>query len=510
MSVSGFGRPSVMSLVRSASRSRNGPRRRPPRRRPRPCRRSRPACPAGPRACRGAARVDPFHGRYRATHARPAAARLRPALARLRLRADPSADAAPVRAGDRPPAGGRRRARPRARAGVRRRAADVPHPRLPRRRQALLRAATSAWMEPEAGIGPAATTRRSTACTMPRPRSPAARSGRSRRSSAATSSTPSIPGGGLHHAMPARASGFCIYNDPALAIARARRDGLRVLYVDLDVHHGDGVEAIHAADPGVLTVSFHESGRYLFPGTGFADEIGEGDGGRDDRQRPAPARDGRGGLAGGGDVARPGARGGVPARPRRLPARRRQPRLGSARPSPEHRRPRWAPPPGSSTTSPTSTPAAAGSRPAAAATTCIASCRGAGRSSGWPRAHREAPGETPEAWRERWAAEAQRYGQAPLPRTFDDPPTPTGARDRARRSQRTVDERARGRRATASARRRAEPDPESRRPGPGARVFGWWSSEGQIGLGRCAELAASRPSACRPWRATASPSIGRR
>jgi acetoin utilization protein AcuC len=85
------------------------------------------------------------------------------------------------------------------------------------------------------------------------------------------------PGGGLHHAMAARASGFCIYDDPALAIARARRDGLRVLYIDLDVHHGDGVEAIHAADPGVLTISFHESGRYLFPGTGFADELGDDD-----------------------------------------------------------------------------------------------------------------------------------------------------------------------------------------------------------------------------------------
>jgi acetoin utilization protein AcuC len=84
------------------------------------------------------------------------------------------------------------------------------------------------------------------------------------------------PGGGLHHAMRARASGFCIYNDAALAIARARRDGLRVLYVDLDVHHGDGVQALHAADPGVLTVSFHESGRSLFPGTGFVDELGEG------------------------------------------------------------------------------------------------------------------------------------------------------------------------------------------------------------------------------------------
>lgn len=78
------------------------------------------------------------------------------------------------------------------------------------------------------------------------------------------------PGGGLHHAMPARASGFCVYNDVALAVAAARRAGLRVLYVDLDVHHGDGVEAIHADDPGVMTVSFHESGRSLFPGTGGA------------------------------------------------------------------------------------------------------------------------------------------------------------------------------------------------------------------------------------------------
>jgi acetoin utilization protein AcuC len=85
------------------------------------------------------------------------------------------------------------------------------------------------------------------------------------------------PGGGLHHAMPSRAAGFCIYNDVALAIARARQEGLRVLYIDLDVHHGDGVEVIHAGDPGVMTVSMHESGRYLFPGTGFAWEIGEGE-----------------------------------------------------------------------------------------------------------------------------------------------------------------------------------------------------------------------------------------
>lgn len=84
------------------------------------------------------------------------------------------------------------------------------------------------------------------------------------------------PGGGLHHAMADRASGFCIYDDAALAIARARRDGLRVLYLDFDVHHGDGVEALFWDDPGVMTVSFHESGRYLFPGSGFLDEVGEG------------------------------------------------------------------------------------------------------------------------------------------------------------------------------------------------------------------------------------------
>ena len=84
------------------------------------------------------------------------------------------------------------------------------------------------------------------------------------------------PGGGLHHAMRTRASGFCVYNDVALAIARARHDGLRVLYLDFDVHHGDGVQALHYADPGVLTISFHESGRSLFPGTGFVGEMGEG------------------------------------------------------------------------------------------------------------------------------------------------------------------------------------------------------------------------------------------
>jgi len=82
------------------------------------------------------------------------------------------------------------------------------------------------------------------------------------------------PGGGLHHAMPDRAGGFCVYNDPALAVARARRDGHRVLYVDLDVHHGDGVQRIFWDDPGVLTLSVHETGDALFPGSGFVDELG--------------------------------------------------------------------------------------------------------------------------------------------------------------------------------------------------------------------------------------------
>ena len=88
------------------------------------------------------------------------------------------------------------------------------------------------------------------------------------------------PGGGLHHAMPDRASGFCIYDDPALAIARARRDGLRVLYVDLDVHHGDGVQAIHWADPGVLTLSIHETGPVPVPGDRRGGGAGRG------RRRP--------------------------------------------------------------------------------------------------------------------------------------------------------------------------------------------------------------------------------
>ncbi|WP_432928823.1 acetoin utilization protein AcuC [Microbispora sp. CA-135349] len=81
--------------------------------------------------------------------------------------------------------------------------------------------------------------------------------------------------GGLHHAMPGAASGFCVYNDPAVAIAWLLSQGAtRIAYVDVDVHHGDGVQAAFYNDPRVLTISLHESPRTLFPGTGFPEETG--------------------------------------------------------------------------------------------------------------------------------------------------------------------------------------------------------------------------------------------
>jgi len=84
------------------------------------------------------------------------------------------------------------------------------------------------------------------------------------------------PSGGLHHAHRDRASGFCTYDDPAIACKWLKDRGHRVAYVDVDVHHGDGVEDIFYSDPDVLTISLHESGRYLFPGTGFPEDSGTG------------------------------------------------------------------------------------------------------------------------------------------------------------------------------------------------------------------------------------------
>jgi acetoin utilization protein AcuC len=82
-------------------------------------------------------------------------------------------------------------------------------------------------------------------------------------------------GGGLHHAMRASASGFCVYNDPAIAITWLLAQGAeRVAYVDIDVHHGDGVQAAFYDDPRVLTISLHETPALLFPGTGWPAETG--------------------------------------------------------------------------------------------------------------------------------------------------------------------------------------------------------------------------------------------
>ncbi len=84
--------------------------------------------------------------------------------------------------------------------------------------------------------------------------------------------------GGLHHAMADRASGFCVFNDPVLAIQALTKAGMRVAYVDIDCHHGDGVQAAFYDTDEVLTVSVHESGAFIFPGTGFTNETGAGNG----------------------------------------------------------------------------------------------------------------------------------------------------------------------------------------------------------------------------------------
>lgn len=86
------------------------------------------------------------------------------------------------------------------------------------------------------------------------------------------------PAGGLHHALPSRASGFCVYDDPAVAIAWLLGQGVsRIAYVDVDVHHGDGPQTIFYRDPRVLTISLHQDGRTLFPGTGSVSEQGADD-----------------------------------------------------------------------------------------------------------------------------------------------------------------------------------------------------------------------------------------
>jgi acetoin utilization protein AcuC len=87
--------------------------------------------------------------------------------------------------------------------------------------------------------------------------------------------------GGLHHAHHSRAAGFCVFNDPALAIAWLLKESsgnAKIVYLDIDAHHGDGVQEAFYDNPRVLTISLHESGQTLFPGTGSVEEMGSGPG----------------------------------------------------------------------------------------------------------------------------------------------------------------------------------------------------------------------------------------
>ena len=229
------------------------------------------------------------------------------------------------------------------------------------------------------------------------------------------------PGGGLHHAMPVRASGFCIYDDPALAIARARRDGLRVLYIDLDVHHGDGVQAIFYDDPGVLTVSIHESGLYLFPGSGFVDEVGEGEAAGTSVNIPMEPMTGEGAWLEAVRTLLP-----------ELAAAFGPDIVVSQHGADSHA---WDPLAHLRVTTTAMGEAArlvdaiahrhAGGRWLATGGGGYDAYRVVPRS--WSLiwlagAHREVPSATPADWRERWAAEGARYGQSPPPETFIDPP----------------------------------------------------------------------------------------
>ena len=253
------------------------------------------------------------------------------------------------------------------------------------------------------------------------------------------------PGGGLHHALADRASGFCIYNDPALAIARARRDGLRVLYVDLDVHHGDGVQALHADDPDVLTISFHETGRYLFPGTGFTDELGDGPAAGTSVNVPLEPGCGEGPWLEAVRLV-------VPA----LAATFGPDIVVSQHGADSHA---WDP---LAHLRVTTTAMGEAARLVDAVAHRWAGGRWLATGGGGydayrvvPRtwslvwlagAHRDVPDATPVPWRERWSDEAARYGQAPLPATFDDLPNAGAAVDasqsaaeaRSRQTVRTV------------------------------------------------------------------------
>jgi len=250
------------------------------------------------------------------------------------------------------------------------------------------------------------------------------------------------PGGGLHHAMPERAWGFCIYDDPAIAIAAARAAGLRVLYVDLDVHHGDGVQAVFYRDPGVLTVSIHESGRYLFPETGFPDELGEGAAAGTAVNVPFEP-------FAGADAWLPVVLDLVPA----LAAAFGPDVVVSQHGADAHA---WDPLAHLRVTTTAQWEAA---RMVDAVAHRWARGRWLATGGGGydvyrvvPRtwaltwlagAHREPPVELPAGWRSAWTADAERYGQSPIPATFlDEPnaglPVSTAQADADRRSRQTA------------------------------------------------------------------------
>jgi acetoin utilization protein AcuC len=242
------------------------------------------------------------------------------------------------------------------------------------------------------------------------------------------------PGGGLHHAMAARASGFCIYNDVALGVAAARDAGHRVLYVDLDVHHGDGTQELFRDDPQVLTFSIHESGHSLFPGTG---EVGETGGpGAEGTAVNVPLDPYSGDHSWLGAVESM-----LPA----LAAAFRPTFLVSQHGCDSH------------VYDPLAhlrlTTGAYARATALLDGIAHEWCDGRWLATGgggydayrvvprsWAlvwlaQAHREVPGAVPDGWRERWADEAARYRQAPLPTAFiDDPdlpaPEPSGVGER--------------------------------------------------------------------------------
>ena len=146
--------------------------------------------------------------------------------------------------------------------------------------------------------------------------------------------------GGLHHAMPDYASGFCIYNDAALGIAALLEAGIRkVAYIDVDAHHGDGVQAAFYDDPRVLTISIHESPLTLFPGTGWPAEMGRGPAQGTAVNLALPAGTGNAAWLRAFHAVVPGLVGRLPARGAGHPARRGLPSGGSAgRPEPDDRR----------------------------------------------------------------------------------------------------------------------------------------------------------------------------